>query len=107
VPGQPDTAANSANDARGFVKLQPDWLAMRFLLRFAQFELRTRRNGNATSLLLAKPGQSSKLFQQQLFLGGCAFWKLNPEPGSQQCLRPSTAVPQKTPSLFPVLVATL
>src|SRR5882757_10217425 len=33
---------------------------MRFFCVVAQFELRRRRNGNATSLLLAKPGQSSK-----------------------------------------------
>ena len=33
VADQSDTAANSANGARDFVKLQPNSLAMRFLLR--------------------------------------------------------------------------
>ncbi len=57
----------SAKGAREFVKLQPNWLrhaprirqasaklAAPCALFFAQLELRTRRHGNTTSLLLAK-----------------------------------------------------
>jgi hypothetical protein len=48
-----------------------------------QFELRRRRNGNATSLLLAKPGQISKtVANNSNFFGGGALWRHNPTQGA-------------------------
>jgi hypothetical protein len=41
------------------------------------------------------------------FFGGCALWRHHPSREPEICLRPSTAVPQEKPSLFPGLVLTL
>jgi outer membrane receptor for monomeric catechols len=53
---QSDTAANSANGARGFVKLQPNWLALRFSLRFCAIQTSHAKERKSNVLVTCQTG---------------------------------------------------